>query len=675
MVSIYFADLTHTTIMISNDAFPLNVGLVAAYAKSRIKDVEIELFKYPEELKKALDRKLPDILALSNYPWNFDLGCSFMEYVKRKNPNIITVMGGPNMSYDALEQERLLQTLEYALDFYVMGEGERGFYELLQNAVNNNLDVKAMQESQIPGVLYLRKGRLAPFSSLGRNPNLEEYPSPYLTGVLDKFFDNKLSPMIETHRGCPFRCTYCHEGHAFYNKVNRFRIERVLAELDYIGDRIGGKVKNMHIADPNFGMFDSDVIVAEKMAQVKQRTGFPKMVSATTAKNSGKRLIDISAKMGDISMPVWMSVQSMTESVLVNIKRKNIKIDDMLSLQRYLAGMGKTSQSELIVPLPGETLESHLESLVTLIKLKVGAIACHQLMLVQGCEIKADMPTQETPQWLTKFRALPRNFSRIEGMRKAIETEEIVVSTKDFPFDDYLKARLLHLIISVFYTGQAFTGFFKFMDESGADVKGFLFSILGKFSSDQHMASIIEGFVQETKRELFDSEAALRDYYSTDENFEKLINGTLGANLLQKYTSLSYIRHGTDLARIIKSAVLDSLPVDGSFAQQLDDIAEYYRLSFDKFIDPDRKGIVSKGTFHHDVGAWLVSGEKMSAFALSPARELAFHTPAEQYQMVEDYFERYGTNEQSLGKILTRLWIVEMLRKPVDNTSLSGAGA
>ena len=33
MITIYLADLTHCTMTISNDAFPLNVGLVGAYTK------------------------------------------------------------------------------------------------------------------------------------------------------------------------------------------------------------------------------------------------------------------------------------------------------------------------------------------------------------------------------------------------------------------------------------------------------------------------------------------------------------------------------------------------------------------------------------------------------------------------------------------------------------------
>ena len=74
-LKIYLGDLTYTTLSIATEAFPLNIGYVGAYCKKRFGDqVELTLFKYIDDLEQSIREEPPDILALSNYPWNHALG-------------------------------------------------------------------------------------------------------------------------------------------------------------------------------------------------------------------------------------------------------------------------------------------------------------------------------------------------------------------------------------------------------------------------------------------------------------------------------------------------------------------------------------------------------------------------------------------------------------------------
>ena len=668
-MTIYLGDLTHTTLTISNDSFPLNIGYVAAYLHKYYPDIKVTLFKYPEDLKQAIDRKTPDILALSNYPWNVDLHASFFEYVKDIDKNVITVMGGPNMSYDRQSQESFINTYKESLDFYTILEGERTFKQLIDKIIKYDFDLKKLKkgDKELTGCVYLdNEGNMPIFIPMGRHKQLEDYPSPYLLGYLDKFFDGKLSPMIETHRGCPYSCTFCHEGHMEYQKINKFPDDRIVKEVRYIAKHVGGTVSNLMIADPNYGVFKGHIDLSGKIVDVYNETGYPKVIFATTAKNSHKILIEISKLFqGKIKMPIWMSVQSMNEEVLGNIKRKNISVDSMYEIQKALGTIGRTTLSELIMDLPGETFESHVESIVELISMNIDKICFYQLMLVNGSEMKSDevLNTKNSYIKTTKFRILPRNFSNIDGVRKSLEVEEIATETHTWNFEKYLEARKLHLLLTVFYSGNAYKGFFKLANELGLDLKQFFYDLLDNLRTSDELRPVIANFMKETEGELWDSEEELRDYYEKDENYQKLLKGNHGGNLLQKYTCICYLEHTTELVNVMERALLGNIKIKNDIAK-VENIAKHYRYSYKDYLCKDRLKKTSTTSFDYDVAEWLISDKPLADFKNTTISEKEFHTPKKQFDVVENYFKRYGKSPQAFGKILTRLWISDMMRIP-----------
>jgi hypothetical protein len=84
-ISAYFADLTHTAQGMNAKTFPLGIGCVVAYAQQEIGDfLTTKLFKLPKDLDKALSARIPDVLCLSNYSWNFRLAYKFAQLAKEK---------------------------------------------------------------------------------------------------------------------------------------------------------------------------------------------------------------------------------------------------------------------------------------------------------------------------------------------------------------------------------------------------------------------------------------------------------------------------------------------------------------------------------------------------------------------------------------------------------------
>ena len=91
--SLYIADLTHTSSGIMSNTHPLGCAYVAAYCQEKFKDIiDIDLFKFPNDLIKSLSIKLPQVLAFSNYSWNLELSYEIAKWVKTINPNTVVVV-------------------------------------------------------------------------------------------------------------------------------------------------------------------------------------------------------------------------------------------------------------------------------------------------------------------------------------------------------------------------------------------------------------------------------------------------------------------------------------------------------------------------------------------------------------------------------------------------------
>jgi len=365
-----------------------------------------------------------------------------------------------------------------------------------------------------------------------------------------------------------------------------------------------------------------------------------------------------------------MSPQSMDSEVLKNIRRTNISVAQMVELQKDLDAIHGVSLGELILCLPGETFKSHCESLFKLIDLKIGSIGTYQLMLVNGSEMVDDSKLNNIFKVTSKFRVIPRSFTKMDGMETSFETEEIIVSTKDMSFDEYIKARQFHLLISIFYNQKIFYGFFKLVFEYGLNTGEFFYKIFDLFTNSPHFQSLNSDYIKETREELFDSEEEIYDFYMNDENYQQLVEGSRGANLLQKYTSLAHMEKSEFLITTIAEAAFLLNSEDEVYIEKNDNIKRYYTLAFKNIMGSKRMNEFPSDDFSYDIHSWVDSNKRLDDFNLPALKKIRFGISDSQYNLVETYFNRYGRDFQAFGKILTILWIGELLRKPISNASI-----
>lgn len=672
-IRIYLADLTHETITISSDTMPLNIGFLAAYLQNHYgNELDIQLFKSPGELTRKIKEHMPDILGLSNYCWNFELSYFMCEYVKSGNPKVLTVMGGANFPETPPEQYLFLKQRP-AIDFYIYQEGELSFCDLVGTFMDSGLDIAKTKRGPMKGCLHISPetntllfGGLHP-----RIKALNQLPSPYLSGVLEKFFNTKLNPFIQTNRGCPFACTFCHEGESYYSGVNFFTVDRIAEELDYISYHVQGQTV-LTIADSNFGMFRQDIEICKKIREIQDSKKYPNFINVSTGKNRPDLIMEAiqTLEAGTINMAA--SVQSLDPLVLENIKRKNIEWQAYIDIQRKLHQMDPSysSTSEVILALPGETKEAHFETIRKLIEAGVDRILVYTLMMLYGTYLSSQAE-QAKYGYVTKYRIVPRDFGEYEGS-KCIEVEEVGVAHKDMSFEDYKLCRKMALFLTLIYNNKNFKELFNYLKEKNIDVYPFvLYCFEHTEEADAALQQIFADFMRETEEELWESREKLSAHYRKDDNFRKLLEEESGGNLLQIYWAKGVILNFKSLADYVFDCALEILvhsqgvseEIKRETVMELENLKKYILLKRDNLFEIDSKGNGTTVDLDYDIGGWLQDKSERGLKEFKRSRNFIVSTSLEQRQILEALLKQYGTSTQAIGKISTRVNIVKMERQ------------
>ena len=252
---VYFNEFN---LMMGNSTYlPLVSGLLHAYVKKSEIVLQHYTFKPynfhiddPAVIVDAHDN--PSVAAFAVSMWNEQLSLKVAKEVKKRFPECVIIFGGcqvPHISYEYLTNHQFI-------DITVRGEGESSFLEILEALAENQ------SLSKIPGVTHraLDGEIIRCDEERNSSKNLDLYPSPYLEGLYDelilKHSHLKFQAIIETNRGCPFKCTFCYWGMGGLSRKYRFHsIERVQAEIEWIAKN---KIEYVFNADSNFGMHRRD---------------------------------------------------------------------------------------------------------------------------------------------------------------------------------------------------------------------------------------------------------------------------------------------------------------------------------------------------------------------------------------------------------------------------------
>lgn len=523
VTKIMLADLAHTySVSDRSLPTPLSIGYIKAYAVDALGDsVDIRLFKHPERFLAAIEQERPDIVGFANYGWNENLNLVIGRHVRRLLPDALIVAGGPNI--DTAEDRRLafLKRHDY-IDYLIVDGGEEPFTELVMWHRDGSRDV-----NELPSNIVWRDGeRVHQTPERPLRKIIEHLPSPYLMGYLDEFLAAGMIPLFETNRGCPFRCTFCAWGSASKDLVRRIDLDQSLAEIAYVGER--SDAANWIICDANFGILPRDIEIAKAIRKVKDERGYPNKCHVWLAKNVTERNLVIGEILSEMVQPV-MAIQSLDNEVLKHIKRDNISTDTYAQYQKKFHRIGSRTYSDLIVPLPAETIETHLAGLRTLVELGVDIVQNHNMRLLAGAETNSQ-ETRDRFKFRTRYRLIhgDAGIYRTPGgvALKAFEYEESLRSTGTMAEADLFYLRKLHFLVDFCWNIEVYKPLLSLGLLYGVNPIDVFMRLLESVERGEHgeLAAFFEDFHRKSETEWFDSERDILDYFADEGNFNRLLN-------------------------------------------------------------------------------------------------------------------------------------------------------
>lgn len=678
---IYLADLTYTQQTISSDIMPAAIGGIASYTKKSMGDTfQFRIFKKPERLMSAMKTKIPDVIGFSNYIWNFSLSYSFARTIRKKHPHVTIVFGGPNYPFSEEEQENFLR-LYPSIDYYIKGEGEIAFSQLMHILYSSQLPPKI--DVDIPSVHYISNhtNKAVMPDYIDRIQNYADIPSPFCEGLLDEFFDGKFLPIVQTVRGCPFTCAYCCEGVDYYSQTTKSSKEKLRDELFYIGNRMkplmakGGRA-DLHIADSNFGMYKSDLDAGDVIKECYEKFSWPAYINVSTGKKNTNRVLAVAEKLGG-RMRIAGSVQSMDDLVLSNVKRKNLSKEVIVDLALRARGIGANSYSELILALPGETRKSHFNTIRKLVDIGFNYLNLYTLMLLPGSEISST-EYRERYGLKTRYRVIPRCFGFFEYDDAAIRTgeiEEVVIATDSLSFQEYQECRKMHLIVALFYNNGLFSPLLRLIKSEGVSVYALLEKIYA-YPFTGEVKEMVDGFLKETEKELWEDRESLRMFLK--DNVERYIEGEFGTNLIFKYKAIGFFNMLVPLGEVVRSVLLELLSDKvGSLRniqkQFIDEIVLYCILRGKNSINDMYKPVEMKSNFDFDSVIEKKQFQDLDKNDLYVKKKwISFELSQKQVKTNSSFINIYGTDIIGLSRILAKVNVGKLLRTPVNHFGVTG---
>ena len=317
---------------------------------------EFDINQRPIDIVEQLLAKNPKIIGFGIYIWNVAPSTEVIAIIKRVRPGIIIVLGGPEVSYET-EGQKIVELADHV----ITGEGDLKFAEICEKLLLGPPGTK------LPKII---PAELPDFSRLAL---------PYNFYTEDDIAHRII--YVEASRGCPFTCEFCLSSLDI--PVRQVPLPALLDQLEQL---LARGVKQFKFVDRTFNL---NVNVSKAILEFFRARYEPghfyhfEMIPDRLP----EALREIISAFPPGALQFEVGIQTFNEHVGALIKRRQ-NYDRLEDNFHFLRGQtGVHIHADLIVGLPGETLESFAAGFDRLIALGPQEIQVGILKRLRGTPI------------------------------------------------------------------------------------------------------------------------------------------------------------------------------------------------------------------------------------------------------------------------------------------------
>lgn len=359
---------------------PLGLAYIAAVLEKdnhnvKIVDCDAES-DHQAKIYELLKKFSPKIVGFYAMTWSYSLAKKIADNVKNYDENIITILGGPNVTSMPKASLTFGQ-----FDYGVMGEGEKTIIELLDAVERKN----NISTEKILGLAFKKNGEVIINNSRPLIDNLDQLPLPArhllpMKKYFDVFSRKKHFATIIATRGCPFNCIFCDRQNRMGRNWRRRSPANIAKEIKSIRDAYGIK---------EFMFFDDNIIIDKSWAlklcdeleklniiwECRERVDMVDENILKAMKKAGCYRIRFGFESGDNN--------------ILKILKKGIKVEQSLKCAKICKKVGIEIYGYFMIGAPGENPETINKTINLSINIKPDFAIFSKTILIPGSDLFA----------------------------------------------------------------------------------------------------------------------------------------------------------------------------------------------------------------------------------------------------------------------------------------------